>query len=432
MKYHLFAAVVLSAAAFFLPTAAIGADSSPAERQGLGALLAEALERNPELKADEARWEAFVQKTRQAGTLDDPVLMLRAQNLLIRDPTAFDREPMTSKVIGISQKVPFFGKRELQRQSARQDAESARWQLEERKVELARMVKEAWFRLLFMDRALEIVAKNIDVLDDLIRFSETRYGVGEGLQQDVLKAQVERSKMEELRISLAQQRRSLEVALNSFRFRSADLPIRPDTPLELTPLRMDAAELEELAFTNRPLLRGLRADEQGAVAAKELAEKEYFPDFTFSLEYMQREPTMATEGYDMYTAGVTFNLPVFRDRRHARVAEADSEIRLTRAEQDTTRNLIRLGIADTMTRLERSRRLAELYRQGIIPQADSSLAAAAADYRVGRADFMNVLDSQTTLFNLERDYLEAVAEHQKQLAELEAVVGAALPIGNPK
>jgi outer membrane protein TolC len=430
MKPYLLLAIVLCAAAFLLPAAAMGADSSPAVRQGLADFIGEALDHNPELKADEARWEAFVQKTRQAGVLDDPMLMLRAQNLLVRDPAAFDREPMTSKVIGISQMVPFFGKRALRREAARQDAESARWRLEERKIELARMVKEAWYRLLFVDRSVEIVEKNIAVLDDLTRFSETMYGVGQGLQQDVLKAQVERSKMEEMRISLRQQRRSLEVALNSFRFRPADLPIRPASPLELTSLGMDGAALEELAVTNRPLLKGLRAEEQRAAAAKGLAEKEYFPDFTFSLEYMQREPTMGEAGYDMYTAGVTFNLPVHRERRHAMVAEANSEIRLTRAEQDATRNRIRFGIADSLARLERSRRLAELYQQGIIPQADHALAAASAAYRVGRADFMNVLDSQTALFTFEREYLEAVAEHQMQLAELEAVVGAALPIRN--
>ena len=421
-----FRAILLLCAVLLLPASARAGDSSAA-RLTLPEILAQALADNPELKADAARWETFVQQARQAGSLDDPMLMLRAQNLLVRDPLAFDRDTTSARVIGISQAVPFFGKRDLKREAALQNAEEARWELEERKLELARMVKESWYRLLYIDRSLEIVEKNIAILDDLTRFSETLYGVGQGLQQDVLKAQVERSKMEEERISLRQKRRSLEASLNGLRFRPADLPIVPAAPLALTPLAMDAKALEDLAVRSRPLLKELAARERKGVARERLAKKEFYPDFTFSLEYMQRDPAMGEEGYDMYTAGVTFNLPVQRERRHAMVAEAGSEIRMARAESDTARNRIRQGIADALAQMERSRRLAELYREGIIPQADQALASATAAYRVGKVDFMNVLDSQMALFNFERDYVEAVAEHQRQLAVLEAVVGAELP-----
>ena len=417
--------ILLLIASLVVSAVAARAENAPPVVQSLSEFIIEVLENNPELKGDAARWEAFVQQARQAGALDDPMLMLRAQNLLIRDPFAFDRETMTAKVIGVSQMVPFYGKRALRSEAARQKAEASRWELEERKIELTRMVKETWYRLLFIDESLAIVEKNIAVLDDLSRFSETLYGVGQGLQQDVLKAQVERSKMEELRISLRQKRRSLEASLNILRFRPADLPITPASPLELMPMTLDAATLEQLA-ENRPLLRVLDAEEEKARAEKQLAEKDFFPDATFTLEYMQREPAMGEEGYDMYAAGVSFNLPVRLERRHAMVAGAEAEIRMTQAGQDAARNRIRLGIADGLARLERSRQLAGLYREGIIPQADHAMAAAIADYRVGRADFMNVLDSRTALFNFERQYIEAAAEYRMQLAELEAVVGSSL------
>jgi outer membrane protein, heavy metal efflux system len=422
-------AIFLLFAVFFLSGEVGLAENTSAGRQRLTDLVAEALARNPELEADEARWEAFTHRARQAGALEDPMLMLRAQNLLIREPLAFDRDPTSAKVIGVSQMVPFFGKRRLQRDAARQDAEAIRWQLEERRNELTRMVKERWYQLLFIDHSLEILAKNIAVVDDLTRLSETLYGVGQGLQQDVLKAQVERSKMEEMRISLRQQRRSLEAGLNNLRFQRPDLPIVPAAGLELTPLTLEAAELEEMA-AGRPLLQGLAASEQRAEALRQLADREFYPDFTFTLEYMQREEAMGDPGYDMYTAGVTFNLPVRRERRHAMAAEAAAESRMARAESDTARNQIRLGIADALARLERNSRLADLYRLGIIPQADHAVEAALASYRAGRADFINVLDSQTALFNFEREYIEAVAEHQMQLAELEALVGQALPKNN--
>jgi outer membrane protein TolC len=402
------------------------AEKSP-EPAHLAALVAEALANNPEIKASEARWQAFSERVRQAGTFDDPMLMLKIQNALVRDPLAFDRDVMTAKVIGISQMVPFFGKRALQREGAERAAESERWSFEERKLELRRMVKETWYQLYFIDRSLAIVEKNIGILDDLTRFTETMYGVGQGLQQDVLKAQVERSKMEDMRISLRQKRRSLEATLNSLLYRPAGTAVPTIAEVDLSPVDFDDAELERIAAENRPLIRALSAQVEKARVSRKLGEKEFYPDFTVALEYMQRDPAMGEEGDDMYGAGVTFNLPVQRQRRRAMIAEAESETRMAQEELNMLRNQIRFGIADALARLERSRKLAELYREGIIPQAGHSLEAAMAAYRVGKADFMNVLDSQMALFNFEREYYDAVAEHQMQLAQLEGVVGKELP-----
>jgi outer membrane protein TolC len=390
-------------------------------------LVEEALTNNPELKASEARWQTFANRVKQAGVFEDPMLMLKVQNALVRDPLAFDRDVMTAKVIGVSQMLPFFGKRALQRRGAELEAESSRWTFEERKLELRSMVKETWYQLYFVDRSLEVVDKTIAILDDLTRFSETMYGVGEGLQQDVLKAQVDRSKMEDMRITLQQRRRSLEATMNALLFRPAETAIPLTPAVELAPLTLAAAELERLAQEHRPLIRSLEAQVEKAKVNRKSAEKEFYPDFTVSLEYMQREPAMGEEGFDMYGAGVTFNLPVRRERRHAMVAEADSEARMAAEELNMLRNQIRLGVADALARLDRSRKLAQLYRDGILPQAGSALEAAMAAYRVGKADFMNVLDSQMALFNFEREYYDAVAEHQMRLALLESVVGAALP-----
>lgn len=405
--------------------------AEPSPPPKLEVLVSTALASNPEIKASEARWEMFTAKVRQAGSLDDPMLMLRIQNAMIRDPLAFDQDTMTAKVIGISQMVPFYGKRSLMRAGAELEAENNRWILEERKVELRRMVKETWYQLYFIDRSLEVVDKNIGLLDDLTRFSETMYGVGQGLQQDVLKAQLDRSRMEDMRIVLQQQRRTLAATLNTLAYRPADTEIPPLPAVEPTPFTLTSRELEALAEEHRPMLKALATQIEKSRVGRRLAEQEFYPDFTFSLEYMQRDPAMETPGDDMYSAGVTFNLPLQRERRHAMVAETESEQRMAAAELAMQRNQIRLQVADTLARLERSRKLALLYRQGILPQAGNALEAALAAYRVGKADFMNVLDGQMSLFNYEREYNDAIAEHEMQLAVLEGVVGAPLPVVAP-
>jgi outer membrane protein TolC len=233
--------------------------------------------------------------------------------------------------------------------------------------------------------------------------------------------------MEEMRIDLQQKRRSLAATLHRLLYRpvEASLPALPLLAIE--PVAVTQAELEQLADAHRPALKALTARSDKADIGRDLAEKEFLPDFTFSLEYMVLEETMGSEGDDMYTASVSFNLPVQRARRRAMVAEAGAEGRMVLAERNVLRNQIRQGVADGLAAIDRTRRLAELYDQGLIPQANAALEATLASYRVGKTDFMKVLDSRMSLFNLEREYHDAVAENRMQLAVLEALVGTPLP-----
>jgi len=391
-------------------------------------LVAEALVANPELKASAARWEMYTAKARQAGTLEDPMLMLGISNGLVRDPFAFDRDMTTSKVIGISQMLPYFGKRGLMKEAAELEAEASRWEVEERKLELTAMVRETWYRLYFVDHSQEILERSIGALDELVRFTESVYSVGMGRQADVLRVQVERSKMEEMRLALQQQRQSLAAGLNTLLYRPADTPVPTVDGVELAVIGTDAATLERLAEEHRPLLKSLAARIDKAKTERALADKEFYPDFTVAFEYMQKDEVMEDPGYDMYNATVSFNLPLQRERRHAMVAESDAARRMAAEELNMTRNAIRRSIADLLAQLERDRKMAELYRGGILPQAEAALASALAAYRAGKGEFMQVLDSQMALYNVERDYHKAVAEHQMELAQLEATVGVPLTV----
>ncbi len=405
-------------------TPLLAEDVAPAE--DLPTLIVTALANNPELKASEARWQMFTNRIRQATALDDPMLMLKVQNGLVRAPLDFRRDSMTQKVIGISQQLPFWGKRGLKGEVAEKEAESYRWALAERKLELERMVKEAYYQLYFTDKALGIVDKNIDILGNFIALAETRYSVGQGVQQDVFKAQVERSKMLDMRISLEQQRKSLQANLNTLLYRPADTPVGTIADPEIKPISVTAEELRAIADENRPLLKGYQALIEKGKAGQRLARREYYPDVNVAFEYMQRDPAMGSEGDDMYSLGVTFNLPLQTGRRQAMVAESSSEVTMATAEFNNLKNGINYGVSDLQAQLERRRKLIELYRTGIIPQAEQSLESATISYRVNKVDFLTLLDSRVTLFNYEREYYDSVADYQMKLAQLEALVGKQL------
>ncbi len=393
----------------------------------LDLLVAQALAGNPEILASEERLRMTMEKARQAGTLEDPMLMVKIQSGLLGDPFDFGREPMTAKVIGLSQALPFYGKRELRRAGADREVEADEWRIKERRLEIRRMVKETWYRISFIDRSLEDLEKSIIAVSDLLHFSETMYEVGKALQQDVLKAQLERSKMEEMRVDLARKRSSLTATLNTLAYRPVDTPVPTIPPAVIVPQPAGQLELEQLAESHRPALKMLTALIEKSQLNRQLADKEIYPDFTLAFEYMQREPTVDSGGDDMYSASVSFNLPVQHQRRLAMIAEAGAENRMLLHELNVLRNQIRLAVADTLAGLERNRRLAALYEQGILDQAASVLETTIASYRADKTDFMKVLDSQMALFNLEREYHEAVAEYQMQLAVLEGLIGTQLP-----
>jgi outer membrane protein TolC len=135
---------------------------------------------------------------------------------------------------------------------------------------------------------------------------------------------------------------------------------------------------------------------------------------------------MDDPGYDMYNASVSFNLPLQRERRRAMVAEGEAARVMAAEELNVARNNLRLAIADLLAQLERDRSMASLYRDGLLPQAGAALESSLSAYRAGKGEFMQVLDSRMALFTIERDYYQAVAEHQISLARLEATVGAPL------
>lgn len=398
--------------------------AKPAEN--LPALIDTALANNPELKSSQARWQMYVNRARQSGSLDDPMFMFKLQNMLAREPLVFNKDPQSAKVIGITQQLPFWGKRGIREEIAHYEAESYRWSIEERKLELTRMVKETWYQIWAVDKGMEIVDKNLRILADFVTIAESKYSVGQGVQQDIFKAGLERSRLLEMQITLGQQRKSLEANLNYLLYRPANTVVGPIADFTLPELSLSAEQLNRLALENRPQIKNLAMLANKGQASHRLARKEFYPDFNLSLEYMFREASMNDPGYNMFSVGVTFNLPFQRERRQAMLAESSSETTMATEELNGLKNTISFTINDTLAQLDRRRKLVALYTGGIIPQAEQSLESAVISYRVNKVDFLTLLDGRLSLFNYERELYESKAEYMMKLAQLEAAVGVEL------
>ena len=399
-------------------------ETRPAEN--LPALVNTALTNNPELKSAQARWRMYIGKAGQAGSLDDPMFMFKLQNMLAREPLVFNKDPQSAKVIGITQQLPFWGKRAIREEIAGYEAESYRWQVEERKLELKRMVTETYYQIYAVDKSIEIIEKNLKIISDFITIAESRYSVGQGVQQDIFKAGLERSKMLDMQITLQQQRTSLAANLNYLLYRPSNTPVGTVADFELPIISRSVQQLNDQAYDKRPQVKSLITLADKGVASHRLARKEFFPDFNLSFEYMFREASLNDPGYNMFSLGMTFNLPFQQEKRRAMLAESSSETDMAVEELNGLKNSIGYTINDTLAQMERRRKLVELYKTGIIPQAEQSLESAVISYRVGKVDFLTLLDGRVNLFNYEKEMYESKAEYMMKLAQLEAVVGTEL------
>jgi len=394
--------------------------------ENLSTLIESAKANNPELKSSDARWQMYANKAKQVSALEDPMLMLKLQNLMVRQPTSFDKDPQTAKVIGITQQLPFWGKRAIRQELAQYEAESYKWAVEERKLELSRMVKETYYQLWAIDKQLEIVDKNLKILTDFVTIAESKYSVGQGVQQDIYKAGLERSKTLDMQITLRQQRKSLEANLNYLLYRPGTTPVGMIADFTLPEVTKDVEQLNRSALEKRPQIKSLLSLTNKAQASHRLAQKEFYPDFNLSFEYMFREESMNDPGFDMFTVGVTFNLPFQQEKRRAMLAESTAETGMATEELNALKNSISYTVNDALAQMERRRKLVELYKGGIIPQAEQSLESAVISYRVNKVDFLTLLDGRMNLFNYERELYESQAEYMMQLARLEAAVGMEL------
>jgi cobalt-zinc-cadmium efflux system outer membrane protein len=407
----------------FIPLVAHAQSEKPA--LNLRQLVEEGLQSNPEILAARHKWEVFKQRVPQAAALEDPMIGVGVVNL----PTnfSFRDEDMTMKEFSISQKIPFPGKRPLMKAIAAKEAEAVSLEIEETTNRIVKEIKSAYYDLSHIYRATEVTERNKKILEDFARITETRYSVGEGIQLDLLKAHVEVFKMVDELIMLNQKGNALEARLKALLNRPPETPMGRPEEVIFKKFPFSHEEVYKMALESNPTLGGMKKMVEAKEKAYTLAKREYYPDFNFTFAYGQRDNGPEMRRRDMLSGMIEINVPLFFYWKQSRkVAEANAEILSVEAQYQAMRNDIQFMITDMTAMVERGERQLELYQTGIIPQASLQVNSAMSAYRVNKADFMTLLDSQMTLYKYELEYHQALTEYEKNVANLEAVIGKQL------
>lgn len=387
----------------------------------LESLLAIAMKANPELLATRSRVLAAQQRPIQAHALADPTVGLSFRNVGFSDLT-LGSEMMSTAGITLSQALPGAGKRPLRRDVAEQGIDIAMAQVDAVRGRVIRQIATAYYELAFTTEAIYVVEETKVLLENLELTAEALYSVGGGIQQDVLKAQVEISILLNRLIQLREQRDSIENRINRSVAQPASTDLPPPAPISLPAPDLDLAVLQREASRRSAVLvqRGEQIEQQEV--AVNLARKEVKPDFLVSGSWLSRGALP-----DIWQLNLGITLPLRKEQRQNRaIEEAIEELSARRFDRANTGLAVAEIVRDAYLQVDRSIRLIALFRDGIIPQSLLSLESAMSGYSVGKVDFLTVLDNVVTLLTYRLELERETAEYMIALVTIEEHVAHSL------
>ncbi|WP_304053231.1 TolC family protein [Nitrosomonas communis] len=399
-------------------TAAIG-QSTP-----LANLITEALQNNPEIQAALREREAAEQRIFPAEALEDPMLEAGVINVPLAS-SPFNRDDMTMKMIGLSQRFPFPGKRTLRKEVASKEAEASEYGYQETVNRVVRDLKIAYLDLALTLEMTRLVEKNKLILENFTHLAVDHYEVGMGTQADAFKAQTQVSKMQDELFRLEREQPMVEAELTRALGRHTQVVALLPEPLQIQEVSLNLESLRELALAQRPQLLALQSLAARNKKTVDLAQKEYLPDFDVRLSYGQRDRMLDnTQRPDMVSLTVAINLPVWRSSKiEPRIAESQAMHYQALDLYQVQSNEIAAKLRQQVVTAEQNLKSARLYQTTILPQARLTVESALAAYKVNRVDFLTLLDSQMTVFNYEISLATAIANHNKALAEIDWLTG---------
>ena len=389
----------------------------------LADLVAEAEKNNPQIKAAQYAWQAAKQVPAQMSALPDPQFTL--QNLSVGSPRPFagyTNSDFAYIALGVSQPLPYPGKLRLQGAVAEKDADTVQAHIAVVSQDAMESLKAAYVHLAYVQQTLAILQRNAALLQQVEQRAEIQYSSGRGNQQDVLKAQLEQTKI--LReISMQHQSAGQEQAtLKQILARPQDSADIVTEPLAATFLPYTVSELLAKAPSQNLDVQENAAMVQRNQAAVELAQKQFRPDFNLSYQYQNTDRKF--RDYYMFSFGVNFPR---RKPRQAALAQARLTVDRAREDQNVRTQAVLAEVQRQYATIRTSEEQLLIYRDGLIPQAQAAIQAGLIAYESNRTDFQSLFSSYMDVLNLDLEYQQTLLDHETALIHIERLTGVTLP-----
>jgi outer membrane protein, heavy metal efflux system len=386
----------------------------------LGPLVQEAIQNNPEIAATREQAQAMKERAPQVGTLADPELKVQLWNT----PDSLNVTKTQTVIYGVAQQFPFPGVLSKKAEVATQEAEQTEQRVAAKVREITAAVKVAFFELLYAHKAIEVHHEQITLLRQFFEIANAKYRVGTRTQVDVLRAQVELSKLLQHLPILNQRQQTAQAHLNTILDRDPRAPLGLPRAPHPQPLTQSLEELQDHALRLRPELQEVDLSVARFQSATQLAKLQYYPHLRVELQRWQNYNTD-----DGFGGNVMVNIPFAfwtKPKYDAGVREAAAQVRSAQAKQQTLVTLTRFQIKDLVVQIQATQEVLELYRTTVLPQAQQVLQAAHAGYRTDRTDFLDLIDAERALITFRLEYIRALVNREQQVAQLERVLGTDL------
>ena len=389
----------------------------------LASLVEEARSRNPQILAANHASKAATYGPKISAALPDTQVMI--QQLSVGSPRPFagyTNSDFAYLGISASQEFPYPGKRKLRSEVAANEADAVQAQAEITGRDLIEQVKETYFRLAYVQQAIGVFQHHDQVLGAMQQIAESHYRVGQGNQQEVLKAQLQHTKiLQEVTMSRREEGQ-LEAQLKQLLGRDQDSADIVAEPLSERPLAYSSSQLLQFSREKNVDIHSQEAMLKQAESQVALAHKEFLPDF--NLQYMYQNTDRKFRDYYQLTFGLT--LPN-RGRRRAELAEAQEK--QEQANQQLRAEIQRQAgeLQQQIVAAQTSSEQLKIYKEGLIPQAAATFSSSLAAYQANRQDFQTLLSSFLDALDLDLQYQQELADHEAALARIEALTGVTLP-----
>ncbi|MFH1037661.1 MAG: TolC family protein [PVC group bacterium] len=385
----------------------------------LETLIEEARSSNPGIEAARQRYEAARARIEPALSLSDPGFNFTYDKMTLSREALMEGDLGPMRVFGVSQEIPFPTKLIMRRQVAVREAQMAYEDLQEKENEVIARVKTAYANLALIEKKIEIARESKSLLEQIFGSASESYAAGKGKQRDVLRIQLEVSRIDGELIRMEGERQSQRAKLNLLLNRDPETELARPLVRENPPAVMRLPELYRIARQNRPELRALHLAVERAQRLHQLARQEYLPDFTLRYEAMEKDGHLSD-----WAGMIGITLPLwFWQKQNFNVREMAAELKAMEAELKERENRVSLEVREAFSRVEALNRLVLLYRTAYLPQAEASYRSALAAYEVNRGDVEEPLTGIGVLLDLKQEYYAALTEGEVARADLEMAVG---------
>jgi outer membrane protein, heavy metal efflux system len=391
----------------------------------LSQVIDEALKNNPEIHVLRSKLQSARARSGQAAYLEDPELNLEAWGVPLNHPVKYrSANPL---IIGMRQKLPFFGKLALKGEMAVQEVRMAEEELRAKEQEVLSKVKAAYADYFMTSKSAEISRELLELTRHTSTTAEGLYRVGKTPQQDVIRALLEQTELLNKLTSAEKDLLISQAKLNTLLSRRPDSPVGLPLESELKSVPLPIAQLEKTAIEQRPELRALESSIGKSETALRLAERNRkYPDFMVGLQYWVAPDQRPRHMYaPMLTLTIPFS-PWTKGKHDYEIQEALAEREAAKASLAATKNMALLELREAFGKLEAATKSVSFYRDGLLPQAEQSFQAAVAAYQTGGVNFMTLLDAQRTIRDVRMGYYKALVDYEQSRADLERAVGKEL------